>query len=125
MSYGHVVNPADGSVIDEVLSVYMKEPHTYTKEDVAEINCHGSMVSLRKTLEVVLRNGARLAEPGEFTKRAFLNGRIDLSQAEGVMDLIDASNRLAMKLSAGPITTVMRCLSTPNRMERFKRPRRV
>ena len=90
MSYGHVVNPADGSVIDEVLSVYMKEPHTYTKEDVAEINCHGSMVSLRKTLEVVLRNGARLAEPGEFTKRAFLNGRLDLSQAEAVIDLIKA-----------------------------------
>lgn len=90
MSYGHVVDPADGSVIDEVLSVYMKEPHTYTKEDVAEINCHGSMVSLRKTLEVVIRNGARLAEPGEFTKRAFLNGRLDLSQAEAVIDLIKA-----------------------------------
>ena len=90
LSYGHVVDPADGSVIDEVLSVYMKEPHTYTKEDVAEINCHGSIVSLRKTLEVVLRNGARLAEPGEFTKRAFLNGRLDLSQAEAVIDLIKA-----------------------------------
>ena len=90
MSYGHVVDPADGSVIDEVLSVYMKEPHTYTREDVAEINCHGSMVSLRKTLEVVIRNGARLAEPGEFTKRAFLNGRLDLSQAEAVIDLIKA-----------------------------------
>ena len=64
MSYGHIVNPKDGSVIDEVLSVFMKEPHTYTKEDVAEINCHGSMVSLRKTLELVLRCGARLAEPG-------------------------------------------------------------
>ena len=90
MSYGHVIDPADGSVIDEVLSVYMKEPHTYTREDVAEINCHGSMVSLRKTLEVVIRNGARLAEPGEFTKRAFLNGRLDLSQAEAVIDLIKA-----------------------------------
>lgn len=90
MSYGHIIDPADGSVIDEVLSVYMKEPHTYTKEDVAEINCHGSMVSLRKTLELVIRNGARLAEPGEFTKRAFLNGRLDLSQAEAVIDLIKA-----------------------------------
>ena len=90
MSYGHIVNPQDGSVIDEVLSVYMEAPHTYTKEDVAEINCHGSSVSLRKTLEAVLRCGARLAEPGEFTKRAFLNGRLDLSQAEAVIDLIKA-----------------------------------
>lgn len=90
MSYGHVIDPENGSVIDEVLSVYMKEPHTYTKEDVAEINCHGSIVSLRKTLEIVIRNGARLAEPGEFTKRAFLNGRLDLSQAEAVIDLIRA-----------------------------------
>ena len=78
MTYGHIMDPKDGQVVDEVLSVFMKEPHTYTKEDVAEINCHGSMVSLRKTLELVLRNGARLAEPGEFTKRAFLNGRLDL-----------------------------------------------
>lgn len=90
MSYGYITDPEDGSVIDEVLSVFMKEPHTYTKEDVAEINCHGSMVSLRKTLEAVLRCGARLAEPGEFTKRAFLNGRLDLSQAEAVIDLIKA-----------------------------------
>lgn len=90
MSYGHVIDTENGSVIDEVLSVYMKEPHTYTKEDVAEINCHGSIVSLRKTLEIVIRNGARLAEPGEFTKRAFLNGRLDLSQAEAVIDLIRA-----------------------------------
>ncbi len=99
MSYGHVVDPADGSVIDEVLSVYMKEPHTYTREDVAEINCHGSMVSLRKTLEVVIRNGARLAEPGEFTKRAFLNGKIDLSQAEAVIDIINSKNEYALKSS--------------------------
>lgn len=90
MTYGHIEDPETGSIIDEVLCVYMKEPHTYTKEDVAEINCHGSMVSLRKTLELVLKSGARLAEPGEFTKRAFLNGRLDLSQAEAVIDLIKA-----------------------------------
>lgn len=90
MTYGHIEDPETGSIIDEVLCVYMKEPHTYTKEDVAEINCHGSMVSLRKTLELVLKSGARLAEPGEFTKRAFLNGHLDLSQAEAVIDLIKA-----------------------------------
>lgn len=90
MAYGHIVDPESGQIVDEVLSVFMESPHTYTKEDVAEINCHGSMVSLRKTLELVLRNGARLAEPGEFTKRAFLNGRLDLPQAEAVIDLIKA-----------------------------------
>ena len=73
-----------------MLAVYMKGPATYTGEDVAEINCHGSTVSLRKTLALVLREGARMAEPGEFTKRAFLNGRMDLSQAEAVIDLIKA-----------------------------------
>ncbi|MCQ2547810.1 MAG: tRNA uridine-5-carboxymethylaminomethyl(34) synthesis GTPase MnmE [Clostridia bacterium] len=100
MNYGHVIDPKDGSVIDEVLACYMKAPKTYTREDVVEINCHGSLVSQRKALEVVLENGARLAEPGEFTKRAFLNGRLDLSQAEAVIDLIhakgDASFNLAM-----------------------------
>ncbi len=77
-------------VIDEAMAVFMPAPHTYTREDVAEIDCHGSMVSLRRTLEAALKAGARLAEPGEFTKRAFLNGRIDLSQAEAVMDLVSA-----------------------------------
>lgn len=104
MSYGHVIDPEDDSVIDEVLSVYMKEPHTYTKEDVAEINCHGSMVSLRKTLEVVIRNGARLAEPGEFTKRAFLNGRLDLSQAEAVIDLIKAKTDRTFDVAMGQLS---------------------
>lgn len=104
MSYGHVIDPEDGSIIDEVLSVYMKEPHTYTKEDVAEINCHGSMVSLRKTLEVVIRNGARLAEPGEFTKRAFLNGRLDLSQAEAVIDLIKAKTDRTFDVAMGQLS---------------------
>ena len=90
MTYGTVKDPADGSIIDEVLAVYMKKPSTYTAEDVVEINCHGSIISLKKTLELVLREGARMAEPGEFTKRAFLNGRMDLSQAEAVIDLIKA-----------------------------------
>lgn len=90
MSYGTIVDPSSGQVIDEVLSVYMKGPKTYTVEDVVEINCHGGMVPLRRTLELVLKYGARMAEPGEFTKRAFLNGRLDLSQAEAVIDVIKA-----------------------------------
>lgn len=90
MTYGKIVDKEKNQIIDEVLAVYMKGPKTYTAEDVVEINCHGSMVSLRKTLALVLRKGARLAEPGEFTKRAFLNGRLDLSQAEAVIDMIRA-----------------------------------
>jgi len=88
--YGHIIDNSKNQVIDEVLAVYMKAPSTYTKEDVVEINCHGSSVSLRKTLALVLRNGARLAEKGEFTKRAFLNGRLDLSQAEALIDIVKA-----------------------------------
>ncbi len=99
LTYGHVKDETE--TIDEVMAVYMNGPHTYTTEDVVEINCHGSVVSLRKTLALVLRSGARLAEPGEFTKRAFLNGRLDLSQAEAVIDLIkaktDRSFDVAMK----------------------------
>ena len=90
MTYGKIIDKEKNQIIDEVLTVYMKGPKTYTAEDVVEINCHGSMVSLRKTLALVLRKGARLAEPGEFTKRAFLNGRLDLSQAEAVIDMIRA-----------------------------------
>ena len=90
MTYCKIIDKEKNQIIDEVLAVYMKGPKTYTAEDVVEINCHGSMVSLRKTLALVLRKGARLAEPGEFTKRAFLNGRLDLSQAEAVIDMIRA-----------------------------------
>lgn len=88
MTYGSVYD--DNVLIDEAMAVYMKGPMTYTGEDVAEIYCHGSVVSLRKTLEAVLKAGAIMAGPGEFTKRAFLNGRLDLSQAEAVIDLIKA-----------------------------------
>ena len=90
LSYGHIKDPSSGKVIDEVMSVYMRGPHSYTAEDVVEIQCHGSSVSLFRILDLVLKNGARLAERGEFTKRAFLNGRLDLSQAEAVIDLIKA-----------------------------------
>ncbi|MGN1383382.1 MAG: tRNA uridine-5-carboxymethylaminomethyl(34) synthesis GTPase MnmE [Eubacterium sp.] len=88
--YGHIIDPEDGKVVDEVLSVYMKAPRTYTAEDVVEIDCHGGIVPLRKILQLVYRCGARPAERGEFTERAFLNGRLDLSQAEAVMDMISA-----------------------------------
>jgi tRNA modification GTPase len=88
--FGHIINPANNDIADEALVSVMKSPNTYTKEDIVEINCHGGMLSLRKTLELVLANGARLAEPGEFTQRAFINGRIDLAQAEAVLDVINA-----------------------------------
>ena len=88
--YGHIVDPENGQVVDEVLVSYMKAPSTYTAEDVVEIYCHGSIVALRKTLTLALRSGARPAEKGEFTKRAFLNGRLDLSQAEAVIDIVRA-----------------------------------
>jgi tRNA modification GTPase len=90
MYYGKIVNPENNEIVDEALTVYMKAPNTYTCEDVVEINCHGSIISQRRILDLVLKNGARIAEPGEFTKRAFLNGRLDLSQAEAVIDLIKA-----------------------------------
>lgn len=95
--YGYIY---DGDkMIDEVLVALMRAPSTYTREDVVEINCHGGMMVTRKVLETVLKHGARVAEPGEFTKRAFLNGRIDLSQAEAVMDLIHAGSNLALQSS--------------------------
>ena len=99
LSYGHIINPENGKIIDEVMSVYMKGPHSYTAEDVVEIQCHGSSVSLRKILELALKNGARLAERDEITKRAFLNGRLDLSQAEAVIDVIQSQNSYALKSS--------------------------
>ena len=93
--YGTIM---DGErIVDEVLVLIMRAPHTYTREDTVEIDCHGGMYVLNKTLELVLKNGARAAEPGEFTKRAFLNGRIDLSQAEAVIDVINAENDFALK----------------------------
>ena len=92
MHYGYIRDNFSGELIDEVMAVYFKAPFSYTAEDVVEIQCHGSMVSLRKILSLVLKNGARMAEPGEFTKRAFLNGRLDLSQAEAVIDLIRAKS---------------------------------
>lgn len=93
LRYGWIVE--DDARIDEVLVSCMPAPHTYTAEDVAEINTHGGAVSAKRVLSFVLRSGARLAQPGEFTRRAFLNGRIDLTQAEAVMDIIDAKTEQA------------------------------
>lgn len=97
--YGKVVNPKTGDIVDEVMVSVMRAPKTYTREDVVEINSHGGILVVNKVLQVVLNNGARLAEPGEFTKRAFLNGRIDLSQAEAVMDMIRAKTDRAMHVA--------------------------
>lgn len=94
--YGYIIDKESKKTIDEVLVMVMKAPNTYTKEDIVEINCHGGIVSVRKVLEQVLKMGARLAEPGEFTKRAFLNGRIDLSQAEAVIDIIEAKTDMSL-----------------------------
>ncbi len=95
--YGHIVN--QGQVLDEVITLVMRAEKTYTTEDIVEINCHGGTVILREILDLILDQGARLAEPGEFTKRAFLNGRIDLAQAEAVADLIQSKTEASMQLA--------------------------
>lgn len=110
INFGYIV---DGSkVIDQVLISVMKAPKTYTREDVVEINCHGGIAATNKVLELMILNGARLAEPGEFTKRAFLNGRIDLVEAEAVMDIVNAKTEGARKLSInqleGRLTKIIR-----------------
>ncbi|TDX51772.1 tRNA uridine-5-carboxymethylaminomethyl(34) synthesis GTPase MnmE [Orenia marismortui] len=100
--YGHIVDTS-GQVIDEVITLVMKSPKTYTTEDIVEINCHGGMVALRKVLDLILQQGARLADPGEFTKRAFLNGRIDLAQAEAIIDLIRSQTETGLKVAVNQL----------------------
>ncbi|UJL46406.1 tRNA uridine-5-carboxymethylaminomethyl(34) synthesis GTPase MnmE [Virgibacillus sp. NKC19-16] len=99
MHYGKIIDPATSDVAEEVMVSVMRAPKTFTREDVVEINCHGGMVAVNRVLEIVLASGPRLAEPGEFTKRAFLHGRIDLSQAEAVMDLIRSKTDKAMSVA--------------------------
>ncbi|OZM56568.1 tRNA uridine-5-carboxymethylaminomethyl(34) synthesis GTPase MnmE [Lottiidibacillus patelloidae] len=99
--YGKIIDPSNGQMIEEVMVSVLKGPRTFTREDIIEINCHGGLVSVNRVLETILSLGVRLAEPGEFTKRAFLNGRIDLSQAEAVMDLIRAKTDKAMNVAIG------------------------
>ena len=114
LSYGHVVDPQTGERVDEVLVSYMAAPHTYTKEDVVEINCHGGPLPLQRILQLALRHGARLAHPGEFTLRAFLNGRIDLAQAESVLDVIQARTEASLRLAVhgldGRLSSAIRAL---------------
>ncbi|MCR5524228.1 MAG: tRNA uridine-5-carboxymethylaminomethyl(34) synthesis GTPase MnmE [Lactobacillus sp.] len=99
INYGHIIDPDNGEEVDEVMVSVMRAPHTYTCEDVVEINCHGGLLATNRILQLVLSYGARMAEPGEFTKRAFLNGRLDLSQSEAVMDLIRAKTDKSMKVA--------------------------
>ena len=112
INYGHIIK--DKEIIDEVLVSVMKAPKTFTCEDIVEINTHGGIATTNKVLELVLNNGARLAEPGEFTKRAFLNGRIDLTQAESVMDLInsksDQTRKVAINGLNGKVSNMIRIL---------------
>ena len=103
INYGKVINPVNEDTIDEVLVSKMKKPNTFTREDIVEINCHGGTVVLKRILETVINEGARLAEPGEFTKRAFLNGRIDLSQAEAVIDIINAKTTESTKAAVSQL----------------------
>ena len=107
LHYGWIIHPVDKRIIDEVLLGVMRSPKSYTREDVVEINCHGGIVAMRSALELVLENGCRLADPGEFTKRAFLNGRIDLSQAEAVLDIIRAKTDTALKLGSEQLRGVL------------------
>jgi tRNA modification GTPase len=97
--YGHITDPSTDEVVDEVLVAYMAAPHTYTREDVVEINCHGGPLPLQRILGLVLRCGARMANPGEFTLRAFLNGRIDLAQAESVLDVVRAKTAASLRIA--------------------------
>ncbi len=99
LRYGHVVDPATGQPVDEVLTAYLSGPHTYTREDMAEIDGHGGVVSLQRILELCLAQGARLAGPGEFTARAFLNGRISLDQAEAVLDVVQARTEAGLTMA--------------------------
>ncbi|MCE5285262.1 MAG: tRNA uridine-5-carboxymethylaminomethyl(34) synthesis GTPase MnmE [Pelosinus sp.] len=111
-AYGQVIEPGTSTAVDECLLLVMRAPHSYTREDVVELQCHGGVVPLRRVLELTIESGARLAEPGEFTRRAFLNGRLDLAQAEAVIDVIrsrtDASLRMAVGHLAGALSEKIR-----------------
>ena len=114
INYGNVVDPATNEKIEEIMLVKMVGPRTYTTEDVIEINCHGGIVTIQKVLALCLEHGARMAEPGEFTKRAFLNGRIDLTQAEAVIDFIksktDEASQIANNQMQGRLSTLIKRL---------------
>ncbi|MBC9873887.1 tRNA uridine-5-carboxymethylaminomethyl(34) synthesis GTPase MnmE [Macrococcoides bohemicum] len=114
INYGHIIDPETNDIVEEVMVAVMRAPRTYTREDIVEINCHGGIMTVNRVLELTLSNGAKLAEPGEFTKRAFLNGRIDLSQAEATMDFIrsktDRASKVAMQQIEGRLSTLIKGL---------------
>lgn len=103
LHYGHIIDPIADEVVDEVLAVHMPAPHTYTRQEIVEINGHGGIVALRRVLSLCLRQGARLAEAGEFTARAFLNGRLDLAQAEAVLDIVGAKTEVSLLAAVGQL----------------------
>ncbi|MFN2153824.1 MAG: tRNA uridine-5-carboxymethylaminomethyl(34) synthesis GTPase MnmE, partial [Anaerolineae bacterium] len=103
LTYGHIVDPQGTQVVDEVLAAYMPAPRTYTRQDVVEIDCHGGPVPLRRVLDLCLAHGARPAGPGEFTLRAFLNGRIDLAQAEAVADVVAAKTEAGLRMAVAQL----------------------
>lgn len=113
VTYGHIIDPVDKAVIDEVLLTVYRAPKTYTREDIVEISCHGGVLVTKKVLELVLSAGARMATNGEFTQRAFLNGRIDLTQADSVMDLIRSENDFARELAISGVQGNIKELITP------------
>ncbi|MEY8662598.1 tRNA uridine-5-carboxymethylaminomethyl(34) synthesis GTPase MnmE [Ligilactobacillus faecis] len=117
INYGHLIDPKKNKVIDEVMVSVLRAPKTFTREDTVEINCHGGIVPTNKILQVLLTNGARLAEPGEYTKRAFLHGRIDLAQAESVMDLIRAKTDRSRKVALGQLDGNLSQMITALRQE--------
>ncbi|WP_262614223.1 tRNA uridine-5-carboxymethylaminomethyl(34) synthesis GTPase MnmE [Staphylococcus sp. IVB6246] len=111
INYGHIIDPETGDVVEEVMVSVLRAPRTFTREDIVEINCHGGILTINLVLELTMTHGARMAEPGEYTKRAFLNGRIDLSQAEAVMDFIrsktDRASKVAMNQIEGRLSTLI------------------
>ncbi|AMC92459.1 tRNA modification GTPase MnmE [Erysipelothrix larvae] len=113
VKYGHIKDPLTDQIIDEVLCTVYRAPKTYTKEDIVEISCHGGVLVTQKVLELCLTNGARMAQPGEFTQRAYLNGRIDLTQAESVMDLIQSENEFARELAISGVQGQIKDLIQP------------
>ncbi|MBI5974966.1 tRNA uridine-5-carboxymethylaminomethyl(34) synthesis GTPase MnmE [Staphylococcus canis] len=110
--YGHIIDPSTQEVVEEVMVSVLRAPRTFTREDIVEINCHGGILTINRVLELTMTHGARLAEPGEYTKRAFLNGRIDLSQAEAVMDFIrsktDRASKVAMNQIEGRLSDLIK-----------------
>ncbi|HDY9539876.1 TPA: tRNA uridine-5-carboxymethylaminomethyl(34) synthesis GTPase MnmE [Staphylococcus argenteus] len=112
INYGHIIDPDTKEVVEEVMVSVLRAPKTFTREDIIEINCHGGILTINRVLELTMTHGARIAEPGEFTKRAFLNGRIDLSQAEAVMDFIrsktDRASKVAMNQIEGRLSDLIK-----------------